>query len=91
MVLRTSLMISSRACSMIRPGRLITEKRIAFILFATQDATENELLHGRVEIEGEDHDPPPCGILPEVPRRELPSCEVLFHDGMGLFALPHRS
>jgi hypothetical protein len=26
-------------------------------------------------------------ILPELPRRELPSCEVLFHDRMSFFGL----
>jgi hypothetical protein len=48
---------------------------------------EGERLHGHVEVEGKDREPPPRGILPKVARRELPPCEVVFHDGMGFFTL----
>ena len=50
-------------------------------------ALKDQALHGGIEIVGKDHDPPPGGILSELPRRQLPSRKVLFHDGMGLFGL----
>ena len=48
---------------------------------------EGQLLHCRVEVEGEDHDPPPRCVFSEVGRGEPPSGEVLLHDGMGFFTL----
>ena len=47
---------------------------------------KHQLLHRRIKIKGEDHDPPPGRVLPEVGRGELAAGEVLFHDGVGLFA-----
>ena len=72
---------------MTRPGRLMRENLSAFILLVTHDPLKRQPLHCRVEVEGEDHDPPPRGILSEVGRRKPSSGKVFFHDGMGFFAL----
>ena len=39
--------------------------------FHNPGALKDQALHDRIQIVGEDHDPPPGGILAELPRREL--------------------
>ena len=58
------------------------------MVFVPHEPLWNQILHCRIQVMGEDHDPPPGSILPEVPGRKSASGEVLFHDGMGFFGLP---
>ncbi len=53
--------------------------------FGDPGCAESKLFHGHVQVEGKDRDLPPCSILSEASRRELPSCQVFLEDGMGLF------
>jgi len=50
-------------------------------------ALKDQALHGRIEVMGKDRDPPPGGVLAELPGRKPSPRQVLLHDGVGLFGL----
>ena len=71
---------------MIRPARLMTEKRIAFILFATKDGPRPNFFMAALRLKARTVIHHQRSILPEVARGELPPQEVFLEDGMGFFA-----
>ena len=49
-------------------------------------ATQYQLLHRRVQVQGNDHHCPPRSIGAKQARRECAASQVVFHHGMHLFA-----
>ena len=49
---------------------------------------QHKTLHDGVKVQGQDHDPPPGRVLPEVTRGQLAAGQVVFHHRVRFFALP---
>jgi len=46
-------------------------------------SAKHQSLHRSVQVEGEDHDPPPRGVFSEVSRRPTSTSEIAFHRRRG--------
>ena len=77
-----------RACSMILPGRLIRENRMAFILFGAHDLSSTRRFIALLRLKARIMIHHQAALAPKREEGRYPPRKVLLHDRMGLFGFP---